>query len=120
MGKPKSDAKDTMGRLATRSPRLGFRSVFLALAPCFAVYWPLFVCHQRLHVSGDGFRTLGNSILSSIPGGRRPRLDDATLTREQCRAAFPGLTAEIDRVVANGPFLLRKLATKGPLIGRIR
>lgn len=45
-----------------------------------------------------------------------------TLTDAQCKAYFPGLTDEIDRAVARGPFDLEKLKDTyvGLVHGRIR
>jgi hypothetical protein len=47
-------------------------------------------------------------------------LNNRFLTAEQCAATFPGLTKEIDDVVAKGPFTLEKSGPLGPLIARIR
>lgn len=67
------------------------------------------------------------TILDTFPDGpgRRPRhpkalLDNRFLTAEQCAAAFPGLTKEIDDAVAKGPFVLERTSELGPLIARIK
>jgi len=38
----------------------------------------------------------------------KDRTKSLFLTEHQCRAAFPGLTKEIDDAVARGPFILEK------------
>ena len=56
----------------------------------------------------------------SLPPAARERRNPSLSARE-CAAAFPGLTHEIDRAVAEGPFtLIKPLSTLGPLIARIR
>ncbi|KAI1100957.1 hypothetical protein F4804DRAFT_317488 [Jackrogersella minutella] len=48
-------------------------------------------------------------------------LNNRFLTTSECAAAFPGLTKEIDDVVAKGPFTLsRRPHDLGPLVARIR
>jgi hypothetical protein len=54
---------------------------------------------------------------------RRPEataIENLNLDESQCRETFPGLTYEIDRAVANGPFTLEKRTVKGPLVAAIR
>lgn len=44
-----------------------------------------------------------------------------SLSARECAVAFPGLTCEVERAVADGPFVLaRPSSTLGPLIARIR
>ncbi|KAK4100015.1 hypothetical protein N658DRAFT_428689 [Parathielavia hyrcaniae] len=47
-------------------------------------------------------------------------LNNLSLDEEQCRAHFPGLTKEIDDVVAQGPFQVKQTGDRGPLQGRIK
>jgi hypothetical protein len=49
-------------------------------------------------------------------------LESLTLTEEQCRATFPGLTKEIDDAVARGPFDLKREPdhSTGLVQGRIK
>lgn len=47
-------------------------------------------------------------------------LTNLSLDEEQCKAAFPGLTKEIDDAVAEGPFTLKQTGDSGPLQGRIK
>jgi len=47
-------------------------------------------------------------------------LSNRSLDEAQCNAYFPGLTAEIDRAVAEGPFTVKQSGDLGPLQGRIR
>ena len=47
-------------------------------------------------------------------------LNDLSLDEAQCEAYFPGLTKEIDEVVAEGPFEVKRTGDMGPLQGRIR
>lgn len=52
-----------------------------------------------------------------MPGGL---LSNLSLGEEQCKAAFPGLTKEIEDTVAQGPFTLKQTGDSGPLQGRIK
>ncbi|KAK4172797.1 glycosyl transferase family 90-domain-containing protein [Triangularia setosa] len=48
-------------------------------------------------------------------------LNNLSLDEDQCDAAFPGLTKEIDDAVAEGPFNMKKYSNnQGPLQGRIK
>ncbi|KAK4152116.1 AFG1-like ATPase-domain-containing protein [Chaetomidium leptoderma] len=47
-------------------------------------------------------------------------LNSLSLGEEQCDAYFPGLTKEIDNVVAEGPFQVKQTGDTGPLQGRIK
>ncbi|KAK1750851.1 lactation elevated protein 1 [Echria macrotheca] len=47
-------------------------------------------------------------------------LDNLSLDERQCNAAFPGLTQDIDDVVAQGPFPVRNTGERGPVQGRIK
>jgi len=62
-------------------------------------------------------------------GGEEPRrkktlpaevLDNLSLNEQQCRAYFPGLTKEVDDMVARGPFEVKQTGDLGPLQGRIK
>ena len=55
----------------------------------------------------------------------RPRLtpellNNLSLDEAQCNAAFPGLTKEVDDMVAKGPFIVKPTGDRGPLQGRIK
>lgn len=63
--------------------------------------------------------------LFSLLGAKYPsedKLENRALNEEQCRAAFPGLTKEIDDAVARGPFKLDKEPPdhQGLVQGRIK
>ncbi|KAK4195914.1 glycosyl transferase family 90-domain-containing protein [Triangularia verruculosa] len=48
-------------------------------------------------------------------------LNNLSLDEDQCNAAFPGLTKEIDDAVAEGPFTMKRYSNnQGPLQGRIK
>jgi len=47
-------------------------------------------------------------------------LRNLSLDEDQCNAAFPGLTKEIDDAVAEGPFTLKQTGDSGPLQARIK
>lgn len=61
---------------------------------------------------------------TSISSSRRPLppelLNNLSLDEEQCNAAFPGLTKEIEDTVAEGPFQVKQTGDLGPLQGRIK
>ena len=63
-----------------------------------------------------------NSNSNGSGNGRPPPeiLNNLSLDTEQCEAYFPGLTREIEEVVAEGPFQVRQTGDMGPLQGRIR
>ncbi|KAI0137869.1 hypothetical protein F4776DRAFT_654575 [Hypoxylon sp. NC0597] len=82
------------------------RQVFIVSVICLALYCFLLVPDHSL----DSSRTLPPALLNN-----------RFLTSSQCAAAFPGLTREIDDVVAKGPFTLaRRPHDLGPLVARIR
>ncbi|KAK3900443.1 AFG1-like ATPase-domain-containing protein [Staphylotrichum tortipilum] len=63
------------------------------------------------------------SSTSPSSGARNPSskvLSNRSLDEAQCNAYFPGLTAEIDRAVSEGPFDVKQSGNLGPLQGRIR
>ncbi|KAI0838765.1 hypothetical protein F5Y06DRAFT_287075 [Hypoxylon sp. FL0890] len=83
------------------------RQVFIISVVCLALYCFLLVPDHSL----DSSRT-------KLPPAL---LNNRFLTSSQCAAAFPGLTKEIDDVVAKGPFTLpRRPHDLGPLVARIR
>ncbi|KAK8042231.1 hypothetical protein PG993_006754 [Apiospora rasikravindrae] len=47
-------------------------------------------------------------------------LNNRFMNSQQCANTFPGLTKEIDDVVAKGPFALTRTSELGPLIARIK
>ncbi|KAK4191109.1 lactation elevated protein 1 [Podospora australis] len=47
-------------------------------------------------------------------------LENLSLNEDQCRAAFPGLTKEIDDTVAEGPFVVKQTGERGPVQARIK
>ena len=47
-------------------------------------------------------------------------LNNLSLDEDQCNAAFPGLTKEIENTVAHGPFVVKQLGDGGPLQARIK
>ncbi|KAK8089887.1 hypothetical protein PG997_004848 [Apiospora hydei] len=47
-------------------------------------------------------------------------LNDRFMNSQQCASTFPGLTKEVDDVVAKGSFTLTKTSELGPLIARIK
>ena len=67
-----------------------------------------------------------SSASSTRPGWQRKAspppeiLRNLSLDEEQCNAHFPGLTKEIDDVVAQGPFPVKQTGNMGPLQGRIK
>lgn len=47
-------------------------------------------------------------------------LNNLSLDEAQCNAAFPGLTKEVDDMVAKGPFIVKQTGDSGPLQARIK
>ncbi|KAH8671336.1 hypothetical protein BX600DRAFT_480475 [Xylariales sp. PMI_506] len=56
----------------------------------------------------------------STPALSDDTLNNRFLSAEQCAYFFPGLTSDIDDVVAKGQFTLKHKGSLGPLIGRIQ
>lgn len=118
----------TMMRTTKRGPAstARLRQVVIISVMCLALYCFLLVPDHSL----DSSRS---SMLETFP---RPQakpesesaeelpqalLNNRLLTSSQCRATFPGLTKEIDDVVAKGPFtLIRNPHGLGPTVARIR
>ncbi|KAI1085069.1 glycosyl transferase family 90-domain-containing protein [Whalleya microplaca] len=100
----------------TPSARL-LRQVVVVCVLCLALY-----CLVRMPAdsSRDTFPQTRHS--SKKPRELPPELlNNRFLTEAQCAASFPGLTKEIDDVVARGPFTLKRNPHgMGPLIARIR
>ncbi len=61
----------------------------------------------------------GNSGFSSTKRRQHNRIS-LNLDENECSAAFPGLTKDIDDSVAGGPFTLRQAKDMGPLQARIK
>ncbi len=73
-----------------------------------------------------GLKGTTPSTTKGVPkkNGKRPALteeilNNLSLDTGECEAYFPGLTKEIDDVVAEGPFQVRQTGDLGPLQGRI-
>lgn len=86
------------------------RHVTLLLGSCLALYCLFFVSRAP----SDDSHTLSTPTLSD------KLLRNLSLDKDQCDAAFPGLTKEIDDAVAEGPFILKQTGDSGPLQGRIK
>lgn len=93
------------------------RQTTLLFGGCLAIYCLLFVYRNPVDDA------------AAVAATRRPAhreqlspslLTNLSLTEEQCNAAFPGLTREIDLAVAQGPFKVKQSGSLGPLQGRIK
>lgn len=64
----------------------------------------------------------GSSAKKPSPRPKLPPelLNNRLMTAQQCADTFPGLTKEIDDLVAKGPFTLTKTGELGPLLARIK
>lgn len=94
-----------------RSRRI--RQGTLLLGCCLALYCLFFVSRTPTHA--------GRAAVTRKPWTLSPDLlRNLSLDAEQCNAAFPGLTKEIDDAVAQGPFALKQTGDSGPLQGRIK
>ncbi|KAI2620334.1 hypothetical protein GGS26DRAFT_601731 [Hypomontagnella submonticulosa] len=114
------------------SKRLGpalsarLRQVVIISVICLALYCFLLVPDHSLDSSratmADNTFSHPHSQPPSNTGKHPPALlNNRFLTQPQCTSAFPGLTKEIDDVVAKGPFTLpRNPHGLGPLVARIR
>ncbi|KAH8902684.1 hypothetical protein BR93DRAFT_947773 [Coniochaeta sp. PMI_546] len=94
-----------------RSRRI--RQGTLLLGCCLALYCLFFVSRTPTHAV--------RAAVTRKPWTLSPDLlRNLSLDAEQCDAAFPGLTKEIDDAVAQGPFALKQTGDSGPLQGRIK
>ncbi|KAK0615013.1 glycosyl transferase family 90-domain-containing protein [Bombardia bombarda] len=105
------------------------RQTTLVLGVCLVVYCLFFVWITPTAHGNDHYTD--NDVVSSSPNPSRPEyflrytssdttLNNLSLTEEQCNAVFPGLTKDIDDVVAQGPFIVKQMGDFGPLQGRIK
>ncbi|KAH8887757.1 hypothetical protein GQ53DRAFT_267911 [Thozetella sp. PMI_491] len=93
-------------------PSRQLRQATWVLGCCLVLYCLLFVSDTSDH---------GHSPAA----GQRQRpslgqLHNLSLDEAQCAATFPGLTSQIDDVVAEGPFKVKQTGDLGPLQGRIQ
>jgi hypothetical protein len=112
-----------MGDLPTRLLAGRWKPLWILLGFCILVYLFLFspyvlpvASHSRASVTVAGGR-------ASSLGHKQPTPDilrSLRLTDQQCVAAFPGLTKDIDDMVALGPFTLTSSGDLGPLLARIK
>ncbi|KAI6090532.1 hypothetical protein F4821DRAFT_19651 [Hypoxylon rubiginosum] len=103
------------------------RQVVVISVVCLALYCFLLVPEHSLNASRtvpEPFHYAGSSSGSQQSPPRHPPelLNNRFLTTSQCAVAFPGLTKEIDDVVAKGPFTLPRNPHTGlgPLVARVR
>ncbi|KAI1380965.1 hypothetical protein F4677DRAFT_205899 [Hypoxylon crocopeplum] len=124
-----------MGGMTMRTSKRGpassarLRQVVIVSVICLALYCFLLVPDHSLDSSRSGMTDTfshPHSKPSPDPDVGREKvpselLNNLFLTEPQCLATFPGLTKEIDDVVAKGPFTLaRNPHGLGPLVARIR
>ncbi|KAK9426183.1 hypothetical protein SUNI508_12544 [Seiridium unicorne] len=98
------------------------RQIVITCVSLLALYVFILVPEESLDSS--------RAVLNDFPGDRKGRagktrlaeqlLNNRFLTSDQCAAAFPELTKDIDDAVAKGPFTLEASGPLGPLIGRIK
>lgn len=102
--------------LLRQSRRRQTRQAIVSLAVVLLVYY------IALWFMGQGRSSnLPPSSHRAIPPGELPLSSSSlSLTEQQCRTAFPGLTDSIDDVVAEGPFEVKDTGDLGPLQGRIK
>ncbi|KLU92132.1 hypothetical protein MAPG_11079 [Magnaporthiopsis poae ATCC 64411] len=109
-----SKTKTTAHMLLRQSRRRHTRQAIVSLAVGLLVYY------MALWFMGQGRSSSlpPSSHLTASPA-QLPLLS-LTLTEQQCRTVFPGLTDSIDDEVAQGPFEVKDTGDLGPLQGRIR
>jgi hypothetical protein len=92
------------------------RQVMYLLGILLVIYFFLFT------ISGEAAEPSIWKLQAYSPP-RRPAnhvLNNLSLDEKQCAAAFPGLTKEIDDVVAEGPFKVRDTGDLGPIQARVK
>lgn len=103
------------------------RQITWVLGFCLVVYCFFFVYRTPKPPSTSSSRSPVSGQHGS-PSSPTPRtkplpkkiLNNLSLTENECRATFPGLTQQIDDVVAQGPFKVKNTGDFGPLQGRIK
>ncbi|KAI1765134.1 hypothetical protein GGR53DRAFT_282214 [Hypoxylon sp. FL1150] len=113
----------TLKRIPASHARL--RQVVVVSVVCLALYCFLLIPEHSLNASRTVPEPFHFSSQQAPPRHHHhpaELLNNRFLTAPQCAAAFPGLTKEIDDVVAKGPFVLPRNPHfgMGPLIARVR
>ncbi|KAK3316712.1 glycosyl transferase family 90-domain-containing protein [Apodospora peruviana] len=107
--------------------RRQLRQLMLVLGSCLVLYCLFFILKSPSSVSQFPVDDGASPRLPwpwPLSGGSRrlseEKLNNLSLGEAECRATFPGLTTQIDEVVAQGPFTLKNTGDGGPLQGRIK
>jgi hypothetical protein len=117
--------------------RRQIRQITLLLGACLIFFCLVFVWrtpaddneYGSSSSSGGGSASVRPARASSASSSPAPFLKPAlpkevlenlSLNEEECDAAFPGLTKEIDDAVSLGPFKVKQTGDLGPLQGRIK
>lgn len=104
---------------ARQSRRL--KQATLVLGGCLALYCLLFVSSSTIDDEAPGSGSTRSTPRPASSKLLTPELlANLSLSEEQCNAAFPGLTKEIDDAVAEGPFKVKSTGDRGHLQGRIK
>lgn len=98
-------------RMALLRPRQSWRlrQATIIVGFCLTFYVCLFAARTPISSSSRLRPTLTPELLNNL-----------SLNEDQCNAAFPRLTKEIENTVAHGPFVVKQLGDTGPLQGRIK
>ncbi|KAM7199386.1 Glycosyl transferase family 90 domain containing protein [Naviculisporaceae sp. PSN 640] len=87
------------------------------LGVCLAVFVLFFAFRTPKQEGSSSLSWLSKSSKKQLS---KKVLSNLSLTEKECRATFPGLTQQIDDIVAKGPFEVRHTGDNGPLQGRIK
>jgi hypothetical protein len=94
------------------------RPVTLLLGVCLVIYCVLFITSPS---GSDNQEPSAHLPLTSSSKRLTPELlNNLSLHEDECNAAFPGLTKDIDDTVGAGPFTVKQAGELGPLQGRIK
>ncbi|KAK4447881.1 glycosyl transferase family 90-domain-containing protein [Podospora aff. communis PSN243] len=97
-------------------PRRCIRQLTFMIGVVLAIYCLLFV----YNAPDASYGATSWSALRKTSTKLTPELlNNLSLGEDECKAAFPGLTKEIDDTVAKGPFIIKPSGELGPLQGRI-
>ena len=107
-------SSDAMGKYQQRRQS---RRPVLYLGICLVIFCFFFAFHP---LTANTRSNLWGPSRPSRPGLTPELLNNLSLDQDQCDAAFPGLTKEIDDMVAKGPFTVNHTGDLGPLQGRIK
>jgi len=98
--------------------RRGWKTIRVAVAALFVLCVFLYIVDPR--ITGDAGARYARAPVWQPRHPSTSLLNSLGLDEDQCHAAFPGLTRDINRTVELGPFALKQARNFGPLQARLK